>query len=59
MCATCLAEEAIQGAKLARIQWEEGHIEESNQLAMSALEHLARRYVVIRYPPLHLVPNLS
>jgi len=37
-----LAEEVIEVAKLARIQSEEGRIEESNQSALSALECLAR-----------------
>jgi hypothetical protein len=45
--ATLLAEKALQDARLARNQWEEGRTKESNQLAESALEHLARRYVVI------------
>jgi hypothetical protein len=40
-----LAGNAIDSAKLACTQWEEGRIEESKKSAESALEYLARRYV--------------
>jgi hypothetical protein len=51
-----LAGNAIDNAKLACTQWEEGRVEESKKSAESVLERLARMYVA--NSPLRIISNL-